>query len=263
MIPKVFHFIWLDRGSELGYIENSSIESKLILYKDLGFRFILWVDKDVEKYINNLSRLVSMGLEVHYLFDEVKKAEINELYNWGGSGDIRLESDYYRIHLMNKLGGVYSDLDSISLRVMPDDLFHYKHVTCYETSFYRKNPTGVCIGFFMTEPNSPYLNKFLELRSKYNYDEFSQMKLGIKCIDSEGTFILPEVALLPISYESRMMRSFLLGDKGFKEVIIRYGSYEFHCYNGILNQFSSSKGISGKRLMELKIQEYMRSITNN
>lgn len=109
-IPKVVHHIWL--GSSLP--EKCKILRDTWLLNHPGWKFILWTDKDVEKF----------GMENKALFDASN--------NWGEKSDI------WRYEIIWRYGGLYVDTDFESIK--PMDVFH--HCVDFYTGIYTSHAHG-------------------------------------------------------------------------------------------------------------------------
>jgi hypothetical protein len=235
MIPKVFHFVWLDRGKQMGDLEFTSILSKVALYGN-EFKYILWVDN---KDFRLPYQTDFFGrLEVKYLHSEVPKLKwySRDKRYWDIKSGVPFECDYYRFQLLNKLGGIYSDLDSISIKKLPEQYFKYSWVSCIEHDPKNRNVYGSFIGFFMCEAGCDYLYRFLYLRDRILPKYSPNNQLGILCGQTEGTRFIRHKRFQPLNFTE-------IPDwiRSNSEIIDfangKYDSYEFHIFTDWLKNY--------------------------
>lgn len=206
MIPKIFHFIWL--GDKYPYLKG--IQSKLSMYGNT-FKYYLWTDNP-SLYIE--------GVETRDIKEFDKD---NPFINRSPV----LKSDWYRFQILYKYGGIYSDLDSISIRPLPEELFSYSYISGYEPSIVNEgNLSGVIVGFLMAKPTAPAVQQMIILRHILPLS-ISTMKLGLLLGDVEGTKILPSEAFTPLLYNELPERV------SVKDIYETYKNcYELHLYHG-------------------------------
>lgn len=135
-IPKIIHHIWL--GSPLP--EKCKILRDTWIQNHPDWTFMLWTDKDVEKF----------GLENKALFDASK--------NWGEKSDI------WRYEIVHRFGGLYVDTDFESIKAM--DVFH--HSLDFYTGIYTSNTRGNCpavvmgMGLIGASPGHPVMRALID-----------------------------------------------------------------------------------------------------
>lgn len=214
MIPKIFHFIWI--GHNKPWLKG--IQSKIALY-GTSFRYILWTD--------NLSiDIKNLPIEIRNI-NEISSVNINFNDTYTINNIEALKSDWYRMLILYKWGGIYSDLDSISIRKIPENLFNYDYVTSYEWSVVNKdNYSGAIIGFIMASPHSEAIRNFLVIRKTIPYS-ISSVKIGLLFGDISGVKLLSPEAFCPIRYnEINNTTSCNFIRNKFPNC------YEFHLYHG-------------------------------
>lgn len=253
MIPKVFHFVWLDRGKQLGELEFTSILSKITLYGD-KFKYILWVDKKDFKlpYHTNFHN----RLEIRYLHSEVPKLRWYSRARryWDVDEGVPFECDYYRFQIMNKFGGIYSDLDSISIRKIPKSYFKHSWVSCVEYDPINKNVYGSSIGFFMCEAGCDYLYRFLYLRNRILPKYSPNNQLGILCGQTEGTKFVKQKCFQPVNF--MQMQDWIKSDTELADYTTRrYYHYEFHVFTDWLK--GNPQLLEHLKVKLLKYQNYL------
>lgn len=251
MIPKQFHFIWLNRGRVPSQLEFGSILSHQFIYGP-EFKYILWTD-DLNLQFDGLDELKSNGLQIRYLFDEVDELEkhSDEWKAWGCWNGIPFECDYYRYQLLYKFGGIWCDLDSYALRNGYEELKLYDYVSCLEIHPFTQNIVGSFIGFFMSRPKSKFIEKYLDLRHKISAEVVCNNQLGILCGDVDGSLFLDHDAFLPVNWHPGHLGKFLNGDTE----IWNYHSYrhlEFHMYNDAVDRIKN-----GRQIAMLKVENYI------
>lgn len=131
------------------------------------------------------------------LFDDTMikqffKDNYNQLYldifNFINDGPIK--SDFWRICILFKLGGVYSDIDNEPLVSISS--FIEKNIdlcTCESKWIYKFNPN-----FIVSKKNNTilekgikwYINKYIHYKNNYSYSEWSIMKCFTEVIDFEN-----------------------------------------------------------------------------
>jgi glycosyltransferase involved in cell wall biosynthesis len=124
-IPPLFHFIWLG-DNLMPQIYNDYIRSWALTYTDC--KFVLWHDKNIP------SDLVTGDLI--YTIDNVV-----------------CRADILRYEIIYKYGGIYVDMDFLSIHRMPPSVF-------FGTFFGCENISTISIGIFGSYPQNPL---FLEI----------------------------------------------------------------------------------------------------
>lgn len=263
MIPKVFHFIWINRGREFGYEEYLSILSKILIYQS-EYRYILWTNNpDMDFY--HKSELLNKGLEVKNLFHEVTRLDpvkTPELWTyWDAECGLPFECDYYRMYLLNKLGGIYSDLDSMSVNKIPESLHKHHWVSCIEPIPGTDIPNGSVIGFFMCQPNNEYLYRFIYLRERILPKYASTMQLGLLCSNTENTQIIDKSAFIPFGWSASEFGSRLKDPEWtIHSHCSNRDTYEVHLYSDAIKHIEGGNSLLNKKLHSF--ENYLRQTYN-
>lgn len=81
------------------------------------------------------------------------------------------QADFIRIEKAMALGGVYADMDTLFIKKIPQYLFEMSFVMGREPDVFctkrQEVRPSLCNAFFMTEPNSIFAKRWLELMPKY------------------------------------------------------------------------------------------------
>lgn len=175
-------------------IYDYNVASWKKLYKDCDFK--IWGFEDVKDIIEQ-----SEWCKVHYdIFLKTKK-----------SLALAFISDYLRLYLLNKYGGLYVDTDVFALNRMPDYLFKDNDLIVtwdpgtrtskYESDFIKKyNIEKTNLQAFWREVRSPAINNgaFLfskennnvlikEIRKRNYYAKFCSLSHGLYCLSLINT----------------------------------------------------------------------------
>ena len=70
------------------------------------------------------------------------------------------QSDYIRLQILSKYGGIYADIDTLFVRPYPETYFSYPCVMGREEV--DSNPPTLCNALIMAEPNSVFVTAWLE-----------------------------------------------------------------------------------------------------
>ena len=219
IIPKIFHFIWL--GTNKPYLNG--IRSKIKLYGS-EFKYILWTD-NLNIDIEDIKELEIRDIRIFNINDNNISCDAvcNNLNT--------LKSDLYRFIILYNFGGIYSDLDSISIRKLPTELYNHDFVTCYEHSSVNSgNYSGAIIGFFMACPKSEAIKQFLLLRELLPY-QISSVKLCLLFGDIPNVKILSPESFCPLKINE------IENITDCSYIYIHFnGCYELHLYHGVNNR---------------------------
>ena len=156
MIPKVLHYIWINgRDLELG-------EYKVILSGILNtsYKVILHTDikpKNSQRYNPYKIKAPKSKYEVKYTEFETVIEGVTQTYQG--------VSDFYRTIILNNSGGIYSDLDFIWFKDIPEEFMKHNLVTCYLTG-----PGSITVipnGFMASTPRNPKLKEMMGLMEDY------------------------------------------------------------------------------------------------
>ncbi len=133
-IPKIIHFIWL--GSPLPEEFKPLLRSWIQHHEARGWRFKLWLDKDVES------------------FPLYNRKEYDSIDNYG------MKSDILKWEIMYHFGGVYVDVDYECLK--PLDILHYTYD--FYTGIQPLDTQVVQLGaaLFAARPKHPILKHCIE-----------------------------------------------------------------------------------------------------
>lgn len=182
MIPKIFHFIWL--GPNKPYLKG--VQRKIKLYGS-EFKYYFWTDNPELKVEGCEMRNIHQ-IDIPVISDT--NTVVNNLDT--------LKSDLYRMRILWAYGGIYSDLDSISVNKLPEYLFNKDFVSCYEYSAVNEgNYSGAIIGFIMASPSSEALRNLMILRDTTPY-YVSTVKLCLLLGDISNVTILSPEAFVPL-----------------------------------------------------------------
>ena len=126
-IPKIIHFIWIGSMIPKKYIDNLNSYTK----NNPQYTINLWVDRNYEFTINQVKILNINSLDV------INKHELNVMDNYGAKADI------LRLEILYKYGGIYSDIDSKSLKAF-DEKFLNDTVTYIESGWNNLSNAFLC-----------------------------------------------------------------------------------------------------------------------
>ena len=130
IIPKLIHYIWLGHEKMPNYMFDFINSAKSLLN---GYKFIIWHDEDVVSFYDKST----------YILDAIKNNQYAFL------------SDYLRLYILRKYGGIYLDTD-VCVKKRFDRFLKHKLVL--------GNIVDSSIGtaFIASCPNNPELNKWID-----------------------------------------------------------------------------------------------------
>jgi len=189
---KEFHYVVLhDSSPYFGEIQYLSLLSKIYCYPE--YIHTIWTN-NVEMidsksyYISLLNIALHRGVKIR-VKDLLKEypAELTpeEMSRWGvlhkdPKRALAYKSDYYRFMILRDHGGIYSDLDCISLKPYPfmkvigKETMHrdpelnkfYSRVKCIIGTQTSHRYKGTSIHFIASEPGSPFITTYIKLRDQ-------------------------------------------------------------------------------------------------
>ena len=175
-IPKIFHFIWL--GDKIPPNEyNEYIRSWGVNYPE--FKFMLWHDKNIP------SDLVTGSL-----LEKEKR--------------VVCRADILRYEILYKYGGIYVDMDFLSVNKMPNSMLYGCFFACESLQF-------ISIGIIGSYPNN---GLFYEILKRV------QVSVGSDNITSNITKISGPFFLTKMYFDNKAL---------FKDVTL-YSSHHFYKY---------------------------------
>ena len=185
MIPKIVHFTWLTppEGKEFNIHHMASVKS--VHYHNPDYTIKIHCDKIPEgPYFAQIKDFVQINIVVTP--QEVFGTPIKYMV---------MKSDVLRLRILIEEGGIYQDLDIITLRSY-DDLLDNEMVLGYELSavmnprqiFYflrifnfdiikykGRVPAGLCAGFMMGEKGSVFLKDWYEKYRDFNNEDWAYL----------------------------------------------------------------------------------------
>lgn len=161
-VPHIIHFIWI--GSLLPYIYVKNILSFVATNKD-RFIYKLWVDYKTP----HIDGVEIYDIRTDFPIDKFINKDIYDIENnWGSKADI------LRYEIVYQEGGIYSDIDAISLKPF-DENFNKSFVT------YTGEPyNDLACGFFGFPPGSRYLKYLIDCIREVRTYSFDYSKLETK-----------------------------------------------------------------------------------
>jgi len=184
MIPPVLHMIWINRGKLFGAGQYHSLRTAI---RNTSYKVIL---------------------HTNLLADTETEAECNP-YTLIGVDDkfaIQLEefrtdlpvspaslSDLYRLSILHREGGIYSDMDMLWFRDIPEDLSSVKLFGAWENQSYKCAVNGL-FGCEQGYAGFPQLLKDLEaaLHRKRKIDHWAFFKTTTLYIKKNADLMLPQ-----------------------------------------------------------------------
>lgn len=177
MIPQVVHFIFglqeQTHDFSLAHYLAVYSASKVLKPEKIIFSYIF---EPTGYYWSLTKNLV-----------ELRKYQ-NIRRKWGNKEILKYEhlADSLRLEILYEEGGIYLDIDTISVRPI-DDLLSYSGVLGTEKSMIAEK-TGICNAVMMFTPRHPFLKRWLELCpdvfESYGWNEASS-KLPLKIFEEE------------------------------------------------------------------------------
>lgn len=153
-VPKLLHFIWIGSIIPDKYVNNLNT----YVNNNPDYKIVLWVDRNYNfsiegVHISNISTL-----------DVINKHELNMVDNYGAKADI------LRLEILYEYGGIYSDIDSKSLKPF-DDVFLKDTVTYIESGW-----NNLCNAFLCFSKKNEFIRYCIECLP-YSYKMFLQSDL--------------------------------------------------------------------------------------
>lgn len=99
-VPKILHFIWIGSMIPNKYIDNLNT----YIENNDSYEIYLWIDINYDFKIPGVKIININSIDI------INKHELNILDNYGAKADI------LRLEILYKYGGIYSDIDSKSLK---------------------------------------------------------------------------------------------------------------------------------------------------
>jgi len=223
MIPPVLHFIWIndrdfDEGEYVGImtaLKNTSYDIVLHTNVKPGLKY------DPYSIVNPRFRIV---------FTEFPIGNSIE----GVTLPVALVSDIYRVNILHKFGGMYSDLDILWFKDLPVDLSSLNLLGTYDLESYRhltNSFMGCAKGYDGFIKLNNMVIEYLKSRNganmtkgKKNY--FSIYKIQCEFIKREADYILPQ-RIINKNTHARIGRVIRSEDK------LRVVEYAFNWYNSM------------------------------
>jgi hypothetical protein len=183
MIPKILHFTWLvpAGGREFNVHHMASVKSAHFHNPDFKIRFHCNQLPD-GPYFENIKSIV----DVNYVETPEEVFGIPIKY-------MVMKADVLRLRILIDEGGVYQDLDIITLRPYADllknevclgyelspklsarQIFYFLRTFNFDVIKYKfRVPAGLCAGFIMTEKDSVFMKDWYEGYRNFNNDNWS------------------------------------------------------------------------------------------
>ena len=196
IIPHIIHQTWKVNDVSTYFDGKVGVLSQNMwkkLYPD--FEYKLWTDKDIAN-----------------LFEQEEFSKYKETYNTLNAKIKKV--DFARYIILNKYGGIYSDLDFIPTKRLPDDYFKYDFIGYraprnhlkigqqHQLTINRGSPNAYVLGqaFFCSVPNHVGLEKLIDSIVKNRYSKAGPLlhtgPERINCIFIENNLIGSEKMLL-------------------------------------------------------------------
>lgn len=226
MIPKIFHYIYLkgEKTNQFSLTHYLSIKSNIEVNKPEIVYFhcneepknSCWFDK-----IKSHLQIVPTELISDY-----KGKTITRLSH---------QADILKVTLMNTVGGIYSDLDSIATNPLPEEYFTYdKPILTLEMNEARSELVGITAGFMMSPGHSDFFDKILDSYSEYDtncsHGEFAiQRPLKIFLDNPELIHPRPAQDWIGIHFNRTEMAHLFL----HKRLELIENSYQIHLWENI------------------------------
>ena len=132
MIPKLIHFIWV--GDETKCPTNCMDTWRSL---NPGYEFILWGNSEYQDQ------------------DWFNRDHMAAMYDRELNG----VADMMRWEILNAMGGIVVDADSIALRPLDDHLLDCEAFACWENEIAR--PGLIAAGYFGCEPGNPFVEQII------------------------------------------------------------------------------------------------------
>ena len=187
MIPKKIFFIWI--GNNIPKYVDFSINTFKNTNPDFNIELIhienLKTSDNID-VIETKEKLKDKNSELYKIYDS--KWKYKNLYTDIGK-NVHF-SDVFRIHIINKYGGIYLDCDTFPLKPFDDKLLSHN---CFSTTnyFYDKKCNGWHDIFFMGCEKGKYkhLNNFYIKTYTYSHSYLSQKNISEDFLKSRNNFL--------------------------------------------------------------------------
>ena len=183
MIPPVLHFIWINRGRLFGQGEYHALRTAI---RNTSYQVILHTDlnEDTETAPDS-NPYALLGIDDKFV---IKK----ETFRTDLAVSAASLSDLYRLEILHREGGIYSDMDIIWLRDIPVDM-NARLFGAWENQSYKCAVNGL-FGMEQGYPGIPDLIKSLldELRRKKKVTHWVFFKPTTLFIKSHADVMLPQ-----------------------------------------------------------------------
>lgn len=153
-VPKILHFIWIGSIIPNKYIDNL----KTYVDNNAEYKINLWVDRNYEFTINGVNIINIDSIDI------INNHELNIVKNYGAKADI------LRLEIVYKYGGIYSDIDSKSLKAF-DETFLKDSVTYIESGWNNLQNAFLCFS-----KENEFIRYCIECLP-YSYKMYLQSKL--------------------------------------------------------------------------------------
>lgn len=171
MIPRIFHFIYLFGESTpyFGINHYISVKSNIVINDPIKVYIYTnnyikltrskWIDSLLSEFGDSRINIIQCSPEDYVIGD----------VNMGESPYMAHVSDYLRLHFITQAGGVYSDVDSIAVNRIPDELWNCNRpVFAYENN---GSHDCLCNGFFMAPVGNDVLLKWKDSFKEYRPED--------------------------------------------------------------------------------------------
>jgi len=144
MIPKIIHHVWIG-PRQIPEKYKEYINKWKVIYPD--YNFIFWDNELVES-----TCIITDDIKKYYYCD----------------CNIALKADLLRFKILEKLGGIYVDVDTEPLKRMPDEILNYNFFSGYQPN------NEIAIGIMGSKSQeslvSFYINSVIENIKNFTYD---------------------------------------------------------------------------------------------
>jgi glycosyltransferase involved in cell wall biosynthesis len=167
-IPNIIHYIFglIPQTDEFSFVYFMSIYSNYVInnpriiyfhcqYEPYGY----WWNK-AQKYIKiNYIRTDSDSIDTYSM-------------KWGKKPIVKYahKADKLRLEILNKYGGIYMDMDTITIRpyhhLIKDDSIDFV-IGIQEQNYLNRDSTLYCNAILMSKKDSPFIKKWMEMYEKY------------------------------------------------------------------------------------------------
>ncbi len=158
MIPKIIHFMWLDKKDPYSIGYPDKFTGNLQKWKTLNpdAKIVLWNYKDIEREFPEY---------MQYL---------NKIPAWISKCDMA------RFFVLQKYGGIYSDLDFTPLKTLDSSVWNRDILIIYEPRQHmEREQKGLLFnGFVGSIPNHPFINGWIQRMIYYTENQESIWKVS-------------------------------------------------------------------------------------